>query len=94
MSSVYTIIKGVDRPVVFRGLQAQYIRWLGGGLVGCLLLFALLYLGGIDLILCSFILLVGVVICFRLVYQLNRKYGEHGMMKKMAASAIPKWVKA
>nr|WP_294991611.1 DUF4133 domain-containing protein [uncultured Sediminibacterium sp.] len=93
MSSVQKINKGVDRPVVFRGLQAQYIWWLAGGLVGCLLLFALLYLLGIGLPICSAIILVGGVFCFRQVYQLNRKYGEHGMMKKMARQAVPKRIK-
>ena len=33
-SSIYGINKGVNRPAEFKGLKAQYIWYLGGGLVG------------------------------------------------------------
>jgi hypothetical protein len=33
MASVYQINKGVGKPIVFRGLKAQYIAYLAVGLV-------------------------------------------------------------
>lgn len=94
MNSVYQINKGVDRPVVFRGLTAQYIWWLGGGILCCLLLFALLYLLSVSMLVCVLLVTVLAVAWICQVYRLSKRYGEDGMMKKMAAGAIPKWVKA
>ncbi len=44
MSSVYAINKSINKPVEFKGLKAQYIWYLGGGLLFLLILFAVLYI--------------------------------------------------
>lgn len=93
MNSVYQINKGVDRPVVFRGLTAQYIWWLGAGILCCLLLFALLYLLSVSMLVCVLLVTVLAVAWIWQVYRLSKRYGEDGMMKTMAVGAIPKWVK-
>ncbi|MDB5129720.1 DUF4133 domain-containing protein, partial [Mucilaginibacter sp.] len=36
----YQINKGINRPIEFKGLKAQYIGYLGSGLVALLILFA------------------------------------------------------
>lgn len=89
MSSVYQINKGVGRAIEFRGLKAQYIGFLAGGLVGLLLLFAALYIAGLNLYL--LIGLVGVlgILLFSTVIRLSHKYGQHGLMKKNAKRSIP-----
>jgi membrane protein implicated in regulation of membrane protease activity len=94
MNSVYQINQGVGRPLVFRGLTAQYIWWLGGGILFCLLLFALLYLLGVTMSVCILLVFALAGAWIWKVYSLSQRNGEHGMMKKMASSAIPKWVKA
>ncbi|MFW2475430.1 MAG: DUF4133 domain-containing protein [Sediminibacterium sp.] len=94
MSSVYPINKGVDKPIIFRGLTAQYIWWLGGGILCYLLLFALLYLLGVSMLVCVLLVFILAGWWIWQVYRLSKRYGEHGMMKKMAAAAVPKWVKA
>lgn len=89
MSSVYQVNKGINHPVVFKGLKAQWIWWLGGGVVVLLLLFAVLYIAGVALIFCvSLVVLLGVLL-FVLVYRYSKKYGEHGLMKEMAAKSVP-----
>ncbi|ASZ13723.1 DUF4133 domain-containing protein [Chitinophaga pendula] len=92
-NSVYKINKGVNNAIEFKGLKAQYIWYLGGGLVIALLLFAILYLVGVNSYLC--IILIGALtfFLFMKVYKLSNKYGEHGMMKKIASRGIPKVVK-
>ena len=89
MSSVYAINKGVNRPVAFRGLTAQWIWWLGGGLLGLLLLFAVLYILGVDVLVCS--ALIGLLggLLFWWVYRMNRRFGEFGLMKWRARRYIP-----
>ena len=34
MATVYYINKGINKPIVFKGLKAQYIGYLAVGLVG------------------------------------------------------------
>jgi hypothetical protein len=93
MASVYKINKGVNQPVVFKGLKAQYIWWLGGGVVALLLLFAILYIIGVNMYVCLLIILVLGTLLFKKVYSMSRKYGEHGLMKKIAKRRIPKVIK-
>jgi hypothetical protein len=92
-TSVYTINKGINKPIEFKGLKAQYIWFLGGGLLALLILFAVLYICGVNTFIClGAILFLGTVLFF-LVYRLSHKYGQYGMMKKAARRGIPHVVK-
>lgn len=88
-SSVYAINKGVNKPAEFKGLKAQYIWYLGGSLVGLLILFAVLYFIGINTFVCLGIILVAGTALFMYIYRLSNTHGEFGMMKKLAARHIP-----
>ena len=93
-TSVYTINKGINKPIEFKGLKAQYIWWLGGGLLALLILFAALYLIGVNPFVCvGLILLLGAGFILR-IYKLSRTYGEHGMMKTLAKRSIPKVIRS
>lgn len=92
-SSVYQINKGINKPVEFKGLKAQYIWYLGGGLVALLVVFAILYIAGANIYLCITIIFSLGTALFMYVYRLSRKYGEYGLMKKMARKAVPKAIK-
>ena len=93
MNSVYTINKGINRPIVFRGLKAQYIGYLAVALLGMLILFAILYICGINPFVSLGIILVLGGFLIGYVYGLSNKYGQHGMLKKIARSRIPKVIK-
>ena len=94
MASVYNINKGINKSIEFRGLKAQYIWYLGGGLVGLLAVFAVLYLVGINSYICVGFILVagGCVVSY--VYKLSNRYGEHGMKKKIASRSVPQVIKS
>ena len=92
-NSVYQINKGINRPIEFKGLKAQYIWYLGGGLLALLILFAILYICGINTFICLFIIVGSATALFMHVYKLSRKYGEHGMMKTLAKRSIPTEIK-
>ncbi len=84
-NSVYSINKAINKPVEFKGLKAQYIWYLAGGLVLLLIFFAILYICGINAFIClGLIALLGAGL-FMQVYALSNKYGEFGMMKRMAS---------
>ena len=93
-TSIYSINRGINKPIEFRGLKAQYIWYLGGGLLALLILFAILYICGVNTFVCLGLILslgAGLFFC---VYSLSHKYGEYGMMKKMAGRGIPKVIKS
>ena len=93
-NSVYQINKGINKPIEFKGLKAQYIWYLAGGLVGLLMVFAVLYILGINPFLCvGIILIAGATLVFK-VYAMSNKYGEYGMMKKLAQRAVPHAIKS
>ena len=93
-NTIYGINKGINRPLEFRGLQAQYIWYFAGGLVSVLTLFSILYIAGLNAYLT---LLIGVCLggfVFFLVYRLNNTYGQYGWMRKAASSKVPKAIKS
>ena len=93
-TSVYQINKGINKPIEFKGLKAQYIWYLGGGLLALLILFAILYICGVNTFICLAIIVGSATALFMHVYKLSRKYGEHGMMKSLAQRSIPTVVKS
>ena len=87
---IYSINRGVNRPLEFRGLQAQYIWYLGGGLVAVLILFSVLYITGLNAYIS---VLIGLGLggsVFLLVYRMNDKWGQWGWMQRTAQKKVPK----
>jgi hypothetical protein len=93
-NSIYKINKGINKPIEFKGLKAQYIWWLGGGIIALMILFAALYIIGVNAYLCVGIILIAGSFVFIYVYRLSNKYGEHGMKKRIAKRHIPKTIKS
>lgn len=89
----YQINKGINRPIEFKGLKAQYIGYLGGGLVILLVLFAVLYLLGLAVYLCITIILGLGSLLFYKVFSLSHQYGQHGLMKRNARRYVPTYLK-
>ena len=88
----YPVNKGIGRSVEFKGLKAQYLFILCGGLLALFVLFVILYMIGIDQWFC---IGFGVVSASVLVWQtfaLNALYGEHGLMKLGAARSHPRYI--
>ena len=93
-NTVYRINKGINKPIEFKGLKAQYIWYLGAGVVALLIIYAVLYIIGTNPFICvGIILIAGSLFVFK-VYAMSNKYGEHGMMKKMAQRSVPQIVKS
>jgi hypothetical protein len=93
MSSVYRINKGVSKPIVFKGLKAQYIAYLAVGLVVLLLLFAVLYICGLNLWLVLIVVLGLGLGLFYGVFKLSARFGEHGLMKFWAGRRLPDYLR-
>jgi len=92
-NSVYQINKGINKSIEFKGLKAQYIWYLGGGLMILLILFAALYIIGINSFVCIAIILIAGSGLIIKIYRLSNKFGEHGMMKTIAKRKVPDVIK-
>ncbi|MBO9674156.1 MAG: DUF4133 domain-containing protein [Sphingobacteriaceae bacterium] len=89
MGTVYQINKGLNRPVSFKGLRAQYIAYLGAGLVVLLLGFTLGYIWGLPLVVllpATGVLGTGL---FMGVNFLSKRFGRYGLMKYLALRRVP-----
>lgn len=93
-NSVYQINKGINKSIEFKGLKAQYIWYLGGGLVVLLILFAIIYICGVNIFFCLALIVTLATGLFMYVYKLSRTYGEYGLMKKVAKKAVPDVIKS
>jgi len=91
--TVYPINKGINQPIEFKGLKAQYIGWLGGGIVLLLVIFAVLYIAGVSIYIAVGVVLAGGWMLLLQIYRVSRKYGQYGMMKWWAKRSIPTTIK-
>lgn len=89
MNSVYKINKGINKPIEFRGLKAQYIWYLGIGMILLMIVFATLYILGVNMFLCLGIITILGTLLFIGVYKLSDTYGQHGLVKRLARRNIP-----
>lgn len=92
-NSVYRINKGINQSIEFKGLKAQYIWYLGGGVVMLMIVFAALYIMGIPSLICVGVIGISGAILVMKIYQMSHKYGEHGMMKALSKRQLPKAIK-
>lgn len=93
MSSIYTINKGINKPIEFKGLKAQYIAYLGIGLVALLVMFAILYILGVNMFVCLALIIVFGGVLFIGIFHLSDTYGQYGLLKKMAKRSLPVFLK-
>jgi hypothetical protein len=89
MATIYEINKGINRSVEFRGIKAQYIMYLAGGLIGLLLLFTILYIIGFGIYLCLGIIIPSGTVLFVVVQRYSKIYGEHGLTRKKTNARMP-----
>ncbi|UTA69036.1 DUF4133 domain-containing protein [Emticicia sp. 21SJ11W-3] len=88
-NSIYQINKGINQSIEFKGLKAQYIWYLGGGLVILLIIFAILYFIGLPSLFCVGIVGAAGAALIIQIYGMSSKYGEHGLMKALARKQVP-----
>ncbi|MBN8877802.1 MAG: DUF4133 domain-containing protein [Sphingobacteriales bacterium] len=94
MSTVYDINKGINRSIEFKGIRAQYIAYLAVSLVALLLLFAIIYVIGINIYACLGIVIPSGAGLFIVVQRLSKKYGEHGLVKRAAQRKLPPFIQS
>lgn len=88
----FSINKGIGKPAEFKGLKSQYLFVFAGGLLGVFIVFVVMYMIGISQMIC---IGFGVIAAGGIIWStfyLNKKYGEHGLMKLQATANHPKYI--
>lgn len=88
----YKINKGVGKNVEFKGLQAQYLILFAGGLLAVFFLFIIMYMVNIPTVFCMGFGLVAASLLIYFTFKLNKKYGQHGLMKLAARKSQPHFI--
>jgi hypothetical protein len=89
MASVYKINKGINKPIEFKGLKAQYITYLAIGLIFLLIFFAAIYISGVNMFVCLGLVLALGTALFMTVFRISNKFGQYGLMKLAAKRRLP-----
>ena len=88
----YPINKGIGRSVEFQGLKSQYLFIFAGGLLALFVLFVILYMAGVNQWICIGFGGIAASVLVWQTFSLNRKYGEHGLMKRSALHSHPRYL--
>jgi hypothetical protein len=92
-TNIYKINKGINKSIEFKGLKAQYIWYLGAGVMALLMAFSVMYLLEVNTYVSLLIILVAGSSLVMKVYAMSAKYGEHGLSKELAKRRIPDTIK-
>lgn len=90
---IYTIHKGLNQELEFKGLKAQYISYAGGLTLVLLGIYALLYLMGFSPLLAVFITLAAGICALLYLVRLSGKYGQTGLQKHLAGKRVPEVIR-
>lgn len=88
----FNINKGIGKSVEFKGLKSQYLFIFAGGLLSLFVVFVVMYMAGTDQWVCIGFGVSAASALVWLTFNLNRKYGEYGLMKLMAARSHPRYL--
>ncbi|MFR3524859.1 MAG: DUF4133 domain-containing protein [Bacteroides uniformis] len=88
----YQVNKGAGNPIEFKGLKSQYLFVFAGGLAVVLLVVVILYLAGVDQWICIPFGGISGSLLVWVTFRLNARYGEHGLMKRLAERRHPRYL--
>jgi Domain of unknown function (DUF4133) len=86
---VYNVNRGINKPIEFKGVKAQYIWHLAGSVIGVLIGFAIIYIVGVNSYICVALALSIGGLLIRRVFAISKKYGQYGLMKRAARKSVP-----
>lgn len=82
----------IRRWVLSLRLKSQYLFIFAGGLLAVFVVFVIMYMIGIDQWICIGFGVIAASVLVWMTFNLNQKYGEHGLMKLMAVKQHPRYL--
>src|SRR5690606_20763320 len=92
MNSIYKINKAINKPIEFKSLKPQYSGYLGIGVLLLLLVFAGLYISGVNMSLSLGSTPILGTLLFMGIYRPSDTYGQHGLIKRLARRNSPEYI--
>lgn len=89
---IYFINKNIDRPLVFKGLKAQYIYYYLGVVVIAFILFALLNSFGVNTLVTVLIVGAFAFLGIKGVTAISDRFGKDGLQKYFAKNKLPEYI--
>jgi hypothetical protein len=93
-NSIYYINKGINKSIEFKGLRAQYIWYFGGMVIILMIVFAVLYIAGVNTYVCMALIGGSATAGSVRLFALSHRYGEYGLMKAIAKKRVPRVLKS
>ena len=90
--AVYNVNRGIGHPAEFQGLKSQYLFIFAGGLLGLFIVIVVMFMAGVNNMMCIVFGVTAGSILIYTTFRLNKKYGEHGLMKAQARRNHPRYV--
>ncbi|MCM1168562.1 MAG: DUF4133 domain-containing protein [Bacteroides sp.] len=92
MIAYYTINKGTGKTVEFKGLKAQYIKYLVIVGVALFVLYFILQFTGVPVVFTVAVVGAGGVFGIGYIYKMSKKYGRFGLEKMQASRSLPRFI--
>ena len=83
----------INKPTSPIAKYAMYCALRPLNSIGLLIFFAILYITGVNMFVCLALIIALGIGLFMTVYRLSDKYGEYGLLKKMAKRSLPVFLK-
>ncbi|MDR0606509.1 MAG: DUF4133 domain-containing protein [Bacteroidales bacterium] len=88
----YTVLKGINKTVEFKGLRAQYLIYFAVGIITLFMLFIVLRMFNANIFGSLITVLSLALILIAVVFHMNAKYGRYGLMKQQARRRCPRFL--
>jgi len=88
----YSVNRGIGHTAEFQGLKSQYLFIFAGGLLGLFVVVVIMFMAGVNQLVCVLLGVIAAVVLVNGTFQMNKKYGEHGLMKTQARRNHPRYV--
>ena len=76
----------------YKGLKAQYLFILAGGLLALFVVYVIMYISGVSQWFCIGFGVTAASALVWLTFHLNAKYGQYGLMKLSAVKYHPRYI--
>ncbi len=88
----YTIYRGIDNEIEFKGLKGRYFYLAAGGAVGCIMVTLLLHIVGMPLGINIVFLCLGLGASYAVPTAYNKSHGRWGFDKLPVKNLQPRYV--
>ncbi|HEV7347389.1 DUF4133 domain-containing protein [Telluribacter sp.] len=88
----YSIYRGVDNEIEFKGLRGQYFYYAAGGGVGCIMTALFLHILGVPILVNILFLVGGLLTAYLVPTAYNKSHGRWGFDKLPVRRLQPRYV--